>query len=112
VSKQGDDFVSVKIDDSFFMPSATDPAKKCLVLGVITGDIDCKYWLSDGLAADVAAAKQYSNKALRSAVRAKTSNWAVEAGMMPDETQPYSHDFAEVCFFHLLFIPHITHCCS
>jgi hypothetical protein len=36
----------------------------------------------------------------------------VEAGMMPDETQPYSHDFAEVCFFHLLFIPHITHCCS
>ena len=79
------------IDNTFFKPK-TD----CLVLGVVTGEIDCKYWLADGLGADIAAVKPLNGKALRSAVREKAAEWSVEADMMPDDSQPYSHDFSEV----------------
>lgn len=90
---KSNDLVSRKIDTSFFTKR---DGKECLILAVVTGDIDCKYWLSDGLGADIVAAKQHANKALRSAVRAKVADWSVEPDMMPDEKKPYSYDFAEV----------------
>lgn len=96
-SAESADLVSRKIDTSFFTER---DGKQCLNLAVVTGDIDCKYWLRDGLDADIVAAKQYANKALRSAVRAKAASWSVEADMMPDETQPHSYDFAEVSVLH------------
>ena len=93
---------SLRINQSFFYDSP-DKTKRGLTLAVVTGDIDCKYWLADGLRADVAAAKQLSNKALRSAVRDRPARWKVEPDRMPDEAQPYSYDFAEVtCFIKQL----------
>jgi hypothetical protein len=89
---------SLKIDQSFFYDNP-DKTKRCLTLAVVTGDIDCKYWMADGLCADVSAAKQLSNKALRSAVRDRPASWEVEPDRMPDEAQPYSYDFAEVTCF-------------
>ncbi len=104
VSNEGEELVSVKLDDSFYTSSA-DGKQKCLILGVLTGEIDCKYWMSDGLGADVKAAKEYSNRVLRSAVRAKTASWTVDASLMPDEALEHSRDFSEVR-------AHIVYCFS
>jgi hypothetical protein len=75
----------------------------CLILGVITGQIDCKFWLRDGLAADIQAIKDLNNKALKSAVRKKEADWNVFVGFMPDDTQQHTKSYEEVCFCSHLY---------
>ena len=84
---------SKKIDSSFL----SDSTNACLRLPTLQGSFDCKYWLSEGLGADVAAAKRYSNTALRSAVRSKPASWTVEAALMPNDQLEHTRQFGEVC---------------
>ena len=100
-SIDGEEPRSVKIDESFL--TTNKDGKRCLILAVVTGDIDCKYWMSDGLGADVAAVRPLTNKALRSAVRDKPAEWTIENDLLPDDTQPYSYDFAEV-MIHAVYL--------
>ncbi len=91
---------SKKIDASFEW-KAKDPKKKCLTLGVVTGNLDCKYWLADGLYEDIKAIKPLANKAFRSAVRKKVAGWTVVESKMPDDKLAHTTDFAEVSFADL-----------
>ena len=95
---------SKKLDASFIW-KAKDSTKECLALAVVTGNLDCKYWLSDGLYADIAAVKPLSNKAVRSAVRNKAAGWTVVESKMPDDRVAYTTEFSEVCIMCLfLFV--------
>ena len=92
---------SKKIDTSFLTPGTS-----CLKLGSLEGDFDCKYWLADGLRADIAEAKKYANTAMRSAIRQKAAAWTVEADLMPDDRLEHTRQCAEVglFFFHEFFL--------
>ena len=89
--KAGERQRSKKIDATFFR-QGTD----CLILGAVTGNMDCKFWLRDGLHADIRSAKELDNQALRSAVRRQMAKWSVYASEMPDESVPHTRSYAQV----------------
>ena len=91
---------SKKINANFIW-RAKDPNKECLTMAVVTGMLDCKFWLSDGLYADIQAIRPLANKALRSAVRKQAATWTVAESKMPggDGVQ-HTTEFAEVLSDH------------
>jgi hypothetical protein len=93
IRKVGDVPRSRKIDASFFQRGDKNG---CLTLGVVKGRIDCKFWLRDGLAADIANVKPLSGRVLRSAARHKMAQWTVFADEMPDDTLETTTSYAEV----------------
>ena len=83
------------MDETFFKD-------KCLKLAVVTGNIDCKFWLSDGLVDDVSAVRQLVGKKLSSAVRGKPTSWTIRSDMILSDKSLYSTDFGQVCpFWHV-----------
>lgn len=80
-----------------------DPASDCLKLAVVKGKFDCKFWLRDGLAYDIAALKTLDNQPIRSAVRGRDPGWNVEASRMPDDSLEHTKDFSEVALTSKLF---------
>lgn len=84
---------SVAVDSTFFNKNAKD----CLLLAVVKGMIDCKYWLRDGLDEDIAATKQLNNRVIKSAVRGRDLGWTVESDRMPDDRLPHTKEFGQVC---------------
>lgn len=77
-------------------------------MAVPVGMLDCKYWLKDGLDADIAAVKPLANRAVRSAIRGVSQGWTVELDRMPDDSLPHTKDFGKVSYLsaysHHLFI--------
>jgi hypothetical protein len=69
----------------------------------VQGKLDCKFWLNDGLGADIAAVKPLHNRALQSAVRRRAASWSVNVYDMPDDSKPHTRSYAEVgCLVELL----------
>lgn len=98
VRKDNEKKKSKRVDDTFF------DSRKCLLMAIVTGNIDCKFWLSDGLINDIQAVKAFHGKKLRSAVRQKSASWAVNQGMMPDDALPHSKEFGQVCIWKASFL--------
>jgi hypothetical protein len=90
--KHGEPDSSRKIDPTFFRQDN----RSCLVLGVVTGNIDCKFWLRDGLDADIAVVSRLNNRALTSPVRGKAANWEVYTSDLPDPTEAHTRSYAHV----------------
>lgn len=93
VRKSGQPDRSRKIDATFFQ---TRGGKQCFILGMVTGNIDCKFWLRDGIDADVAVVSRLNNAPLKSAVRKKYASWSVYTNDMPDPAQPHTLSYAKV----------------
>jgi hypothetical protein len=77
-----------------------DLSQECLALAVVTGHLDCKYWIRrDGLVHDIASVMPLDNKPIRSAVRGVDPGWNVEAWRMPQNNTEFSKEFGEVLAF-------------
>ena len=92
---------SKKIDATFF--HNRDDGSRCLILATVQGNLDCKFWMRDGLAADVAAVSSLSGQSIRSAVRKKAAGWVVQSSEMPDARQAHTTVYSEVNFLFLFF---------
>jgi hypothetical protein len=93
IRRNGDLPRSRKVDPSFFQGG---DKQGCLTLGVVKGRIDCKFWLRDGLGADIATVKPLAGQTIRSAARRKMASWTVFADEMPDESLETTTSYAEV----------------
>lgn len=92
--KTGQPDRSRKIDDTFYQQRGD---KKCFVLGVVTGNIDCKFWIQqDGLDADVAVVSRHNNVPLKTAVRGKSASWSVYTNDLVDPAQKYTLSYSRV----------------
>jgi hypothetical protein len=69
---------SRKIDSTFYRADAPD----CFVLGVVRGDLDCKFWYRDGLGADIRAVQELDASQLLTAVRKKPAPWTIYASQL------------------------------
>ena len=88
---------SRRIDSSFYTTDGRGGKESnCLILGVVQGKLDCKFWLDGGLGADIAAVKPLHNRALQSAVRRRAASWSVNVYDMPDDSKPHTRSYAEV----------------
>jgi hypothetical protein len=67
-------------------------------MAVITGRLDCKFWLSDGLNEDANVARLMQNKAFRSAVTKTEAAWTVDTSRMPEVSAQYTTEFSEVIY--------------
>jgi hypothetical protein len=67
----------LKLNDSLLLY-----APDCFVLGVVRGDLDCKFWYQDGLGADIRAVQELDASQLLTAVRKKPAPWTIYASQL------------------------------
>lgn len=95
VRRPGQPDRSRRIDDTFYYQQRG--GQKCLILGVVTGNIDCKFWMRrDGLDADIAVVSRHNNAPLTSAVRGKAASWSVYTNDLPNPAEEYTLSYAKV----------------
>lgn len=70
----------------------------CLALPLVQGFIDCKYWMRDGLRAEVEEVAALKGRRLTTFQSKKELSWEVDETLIPDASSPHVKSFSKVAY--------------